>query len=114
MLVAIFSAIKVFAWTSTFYGGSIAITTPVLYVFTFIFLFVFGGMSGVAPGGQRFTASNAPLRLLIMLAYDTTADRISAGPAWIDSELYDIDAKADALKGQNPGTWTPAHIAARS
>jgi cytochrome c oxidase subunit I len=48
MFVAIFSAIKVFAWTATFYGGKITIATPVLYIFTFIFLFVFGGMSGVA------------------------------------------------------------------
>ncbi|MGE5186335.1 MAG: cytochrome c oxidase subunit I [Acidobacteriota bacterium] len=48
MLVAIFSAIKVFAWTSTMYSGSITLATPMLYVFTFIFLFVFGGMSGVA------------------------------------------------------------------
>src|SRR5207248_3711574 len=48
MFVAIFSAIKVFAWTMTFYGGRITIATPVLYVFSFIFLFVFGGMSGVA------------------------------------------------------------------
>jgi len=48
MMVAIFSAIKVFTWTATMYGGSITIATPILYVFTFIFLFVFGGMSGVA------------------------------------------------------------------
>ena len=48
MFVAIFSAIKVFAWISTMYGGSITLATPILYVFTFIFLFVFGGMSGVA------------------------------------------------------------------
>ena len=48
MFVAIFSAIKVFAWTATMYGGSITLATPLLYVFTFIFLFVFGGMSGVA------------------------------------------------------------------
>jgi cytochrome c oxidase subunit 1 len=48
MFVAIFSAIKVFTWTATFYAGRITIATPVLYVFTFIFLFVFGGMSGVA------------------------------------------------------------------
>jgi len=48
MLVAIFSAIKVFAWTSTMYGGSITLATPLLYIFTFIFLFIFGGMSGVA------------------------------------------------------------------
>ncbi|MBV8757668.1 MAG: cbb3-type cytochrome c oxidase subunit I [Deltaproteobacteria bacterium] len=48
MLVAIFSAIKVFAWTSTMYGGRITLATPLLYIFTFIFLFIFGGMSGVA------------------------------------------------------------------
>src|SRR5499426_1709791 len=48
MLVAIFSAIKVFAWISTLHGGRITIGTPILYVFAFIFLFVFGGMSGVA------------------------------------------------------------------
>ena len=48
MLVAIFSAIKVFAWISTLHGGAITLSTPILYVFTFIFLFVFGGMSGVA------------------------------------------------------------------
>ena len=48
MFVAIFSAIKVFTWTATMYGGSITLATPILYVFTFIFLFVFGGMSGVA------------------------------------------------------------------
>jgi cytochrome c oxidase subunit 1 len=48
MLVAIFSAIKVFAWVGTLRGGSISITTPMLYVFSFLFLFVFGGMTGVA------------------------------------------------------------------
>jgi cytochrome c oxidase subunit I len=48
MLVAIFSAIKVFTWTATLYGGRILIGTPMLYFFGFSFLFVFGGMSGVA------------------------------------------------------------------
>jgi cytochrome c oxidase subunit 1 len=48
MFVAIFSAIKVFAWILTMYRGAITVATPMLYVFTFIFLFVFGGMSGVA------------------------------------------------------------------
>jgi cytochrome c oxidase subunit 1 len=48
MLVAIFSAIKVFTWTATMYRGTLTVATPILYVFTFIFLFVFGGMSGVA------------------------------------------------------------------
>jgi len=48
MFVAIFSAIKVFTWTGTLYKGSILIKTPLLYVLAFLFLFVFGGMTGVA------------------------------------------------------------------
>jgi cytochrome c oxidase subunit I len=48
MLVGIFSAIKVFTWVGTMYRGSIAFNTPLLYIFTFLFLFVFGGMTGIA------------------------------------------------------------------
>lgn len=48
MLVAVFSAIKVFNWTWTLKKGSIALKTPLLYIFAFLFLFVFGGMTGVA------------------------------------------------------------------
>ncbi len=48
MLVAIFSAIKVFTWTLTLYRGAIVLKTPLLYAFIFLFLFVFGGMTGVA------------------------------------------------------------------
>ncbi len=48
MLVAIFSAIKVFTWTGTLYRGSITLKTPLFYFFGFIFIFVFGGMTGVA------------------------------------------------------------------
>jgi cytochrome c oxidase subunit 1 len=48
MFVAIFSAIKVFTWTATLRRGSISFETPMLYFFGFLFLFVFGGMTGVA------------------------------------------------------------------
>jgi cytochrome c oxidase subunit I len=48
MFVAIFSAIKVFTWTGTLYQGSITFGTPLVYIFAFLFLFVFGGMTGVA------------------------------------------------------------------
>lgn len=48
MMVAIFSAIKVFTWTSTLRRGRIRFTAPMLYFFGFMFLFVFGGMTGVA------------------------------------------------------------------
>jgi cytochrome c oxidase subunit I len=48
MFVAIFSAIKVFTWVATLHRGSIAFNTPMLYFFWFLFLFVYGGMTGVA------------------------------------------------------------------
>jgi cytochrome c oxidase subunit 1 len=52
MFVAIFSAIKVFSWVGTLYRGEIAFSTPLLYFFGFLFLFVFGGMTGVAVATQ--------------------------------------------------------------
>jgi cytochrome c oxidase subunit I len=48
MMVAIFSAVKVFTWTATLRHGRIRFTAPLLYFFGFMFLFVFGGMTGVA------------------------------------------------------------------
>ncbi|MHB8417937.1 MAG: cbb3-type cytochrome c oxidase subunit I [Myxococcales bacterium] len=48
MLVGVFSAIKVFNWVGTLYKGSVSFKTPLAYVFGFLFLFVFGGMTGVA------------------------------------------------------------------
>jgi cytochrome c oxidase subunit 1 len=48
MFVAIFSAIKVLTWTATLQRGSISFETPMLYFFWFLFLFIFGGMTGVA------------------------------------------------------------------
>ncbi len=52
MFVAIFSAIKVFTWVATMYRGRVAFKTPMLYFFWFLFLFVFGGMTGVALATQ--------------------------------------------------------------
>src|SRR5205814_6866573 len=45
---AVFSAIRVFDWTWTLKKGAVSLKTPLLYVYAFIFLFIFGGMSGVA------------------------------------------------------------------
>jgi cytochrome c oxidase subunit 1 len=52
MLVAIFSAIKVFTWVLTMRRGSVVLKTPMLYFLSFLFLFVFGGMTGVAVATQ--------------------------------------------------------------
>ncbi len=47
MLVAVPSAIKVFNWTTTFWGGNVIFETPMLYAIGFIGLFTVGGLTGV-------------------------------------------------------------------
>ena len=42
---------------------------------------------------RTVTAENAPLLRIVSRAYNLTDDRVS-GPAWLDSECYDITAKA--------------------
>lgn len=52
-IVAIPSAIKVFNWISTMYGGSIDLKPPLLYAISFIFLFMIGGFTGLTLGAWR-------------------------------------------------------------
>ncbi|MGA3236868.1 MAG: M56 and DUF3738 domain-containing protein [Bryobacteraceae bacterium] len=53
------------------------------------------GFIGAAPGGERFTATKATLKWLIMMAYDITDRQISGGPNWLDADTYDVYAKAE-------------------
>jgi cytochrome c oxidase subunit 1 len=46
-LVSVPSAIKVFNWTATLRGGSIAFDTPLLYALGFVGLFTVGGLTGL-------------------------------------------------------------------
>lgn len=54
-----------------------------------------GGGIRPAPGGERYVANNIPLRLLIMVAYRVKADQVSGGPSWMDTETWDMNAKAE-------------------
>ncbi|MEL7371743.1 MAG: cytochrome c oxidase subunit I [Myxococcota bacterium] len=48
--VAIPSAIKIFNWLATLYEGSIRLDVPMLYAFSFIWLFSIGGLTGMFLG----------------------------------------------------------------
>jgi len=59
-----------------------------------------------SPGG-RFTATNVTLvDIIVMAAYPTRRIQMQGGPAWIDSDRFDIVAKADMDQGEiKPGQW---------
>jgi len=44
--------------------------------------------------GGRLTTSNGTVRMLILLAYQVMPYQVSGGPAWINTDGYDIEAKA--------------------
>jgi uncharacterized protein (TIGR03435 family) len=73
----------------------------------------------ILPGG-RFTATNNTLRALILNAYGifTAPDLLSGGPSWIDSERYDVDAKAEAsaIPANAPNTvlWEKTRLMLRT
>ena len=47
MLIALPSAIKVFNWLGTIWGGKIQFTTPMLFALSFVSMFIIGGLSGI-------------------------------------------------------------------
>ena len=53
----------------------------------------------VRPLPGRLTA-NAPVRLMMQNAYSVQAFQILDGPAWINSEYYDVDAKTGSNVGR--------------
>jgi uncharacterized protein (TIGR03435 family) len=47
------------------------------------------------PAGDGYSAKVATLKLLISLMYKVPERQITAGPSWLDSDKYDIEARAD-------------------
>jgi uncharacterized protein (TIGR03435 family) len=54
-----------------------------------------GGFIKAMPSGQGYLASVVPVRLMISLMYKIPARQITGGPGWLNSEFFDIEAKAD-------------------
>jgi uncharacterized protein (TIGR03435 family) len=48
-----------------------------------------------APGGQRYEAINCPIKVMIEVAYRIKTDQIMGGPAWLDYDRFDMEAKAE-------------------
>ena len=55
------------------------------------------------PEPGRFSATNVPLRFIIMAAVRAPAWALDGGPGWIDTERYDIQAKEP--DGAPPQQW---------
>ncbi len=51
-----------------------------------------GNAAGVRLDGALFSSSGIPLRNLIYSAYGAPAWTVSGGPAWLDTDAYDISA----------------------
>jgi uncharacterized protein (TIGR03435 family) len=45
--------------------------------------------------GPRFVANNVPLRLLLRRAFRLQDSQIVGGPNWMNSDAFDIEAKAE-------------------
>ncbi|HTS60736.1 MAG TPA: TIGR03435 family protein [Candidatus Acidoferrales bacterium] len=47
------------------------------------------------PGNQSYEAIGAPLRMIMTVAYTVTDRQISGGPDWVNTERWNIEAKAE-------------------
>lgn len=69
MVIAVPTGIKIFSWIATLYGGSLRLTTPLIFTLGFLALFTIGGVTGVV-------LANASLDLALH-------DRIKKDPYYI-------------------------------
>ena len=56
-----------------------------------------GAVYGIKPlpGGSGYTAENVPFKLMMSLMYKVPMRQILGGPDWIDTDRFDIEARAD-------------------
>ena len=54
-----------------------------------------GGGIMALPGGQEYNAIGAPVLLMISLMYKVPQRQITGGPDWLNTDRWNVDAKAD-------------------
>ena len=54
-----------------------------------------GGVVRPMPGNQEYLVRNAPLSMIMSVAYQVTNRQITGGPSWMGTDPWDINAKAD-------------------
>ncbi|MBL7792052.1 MAG: cbb3-type cytochrome c oxidase subunit I [Saprospiraceae bacterium] len=52
LIIAVPSAVKVFNWIATLYGGNVRFTTPNLFAIGFVSMFISGGLTGIFLGNS--------------------------------------------------------------
>ena len=57
--------------------------------------------------GGRLKISNEPIKLLIRTAFQIQNAQIAGGPAWLDTDRYDIEAKTGHDKKLTPAQISP-------
>src|SRR5262245_18371007 len=65
-----------------------------------------GGRFGMMPGG-RFSVTQMPVTALITMAYRIQRFQIVGGPAWINTDRFDINAIAEDVPVQPTPPGTP-------
>jgi uncharacterized protein (TIGR03435 family) len=57
--------------------------------------------------GGRLRITNEPVKLLIRTAFRIQNAQIAGGPAWLDTDRYDIEAKTGRPEKPGPGQMSP-------
>jgi uncharacterized protein (TIGR03435 family) len=63
------------------------------------------GLIRQMPGGLTYHGEGVPLRVAMTVAYTVTDQQISGGPSWINTDRFDIEAKA-----AHPSTSDELHV----
>jgi uncharacterized protein (TIGR03435 family) len=68
------------------------------------------GLVRPLPGNRQYHAEGATLRSLMTIAYQVTDRQISGGPSWLNSDRFNIDAKAARPRNNDELHTMLAHL----